>query len=156
LCFQRISRGDQAKRALWGQMLTEPAAGKPPHGSGRHLGQQRRVLEQELPACSAADHLNGLSIAANRSSQDRSCFKPMQACFVRGDGSPCSHARQLAFTVPDCRSLQPIAWGLRVLIPVPRAGQASHATHACALSRSLEWTCKAAALLRSFSAAQPL
>jgi hypothetical protein len=43
-----------------------------------------------------------------------------------------------------------------VLIPVPRAGQASHATYAYALSRSLEQTCKVAALLRSFSAAQPL
>jgi hypothetical protein len=42
-----------------------------------------------------------------------------------------------------------------VLIP-PHAGHASHATCACALSRSLEQTCEAAALLRSFSAAQPL
>jgi hypothetical protein len=45
--------------------------------------------------------------------------------------------------------------GEGVLIP-PHAGHASHATYACALSRSLEQTCKAAALLRSFSAAHPL
>jgi hypothetical protein len=30
------------------------------------------------------------------------------------------------------------AMTVRMLIPVPRAGQASHATYACALSRSLE------------------
>jgi hypothetical protein len=42
-----------------------------------------------------------------------------------------------------------------VLIP-PHAGHASHATYACVLSGTLEQTCEAAALLRSFSAAQPL
>jgi hypothetical protein len=45
--------------------------------------------------------------------------------------------------------------GEGVLIP-PHAGHTSHATCACALSRTLEQTCEAAALLRSFSAAQPL
>jgi hypothetical protein len=45
--------------------------------------------------------------------------------------------------------------GEGVLIP-PRAGHASHAACACALPQTSEWTCKAAALLRSFSAAQPL
>jgi hypothetical protein len=37
----------------------------------------------------------------------------------------------------------------------PHAGHASHATCACTLSRSLEWTCKAAALLRSFFSSSP-
>jgi hypothetical protein len=45
--------------------------------------------------------------------------------------------------------------GEGVLIP-PCAGHASHAACACMLSQTLEQTCKAAALLRSFSAAQPL
>jgi hypothetical protein len=45
--------------------------------------------------------------------------------------------------------------GEGVLIP-PHAGHASHAACACMLSRTLEQTCKAAALLRSFSAAHPL
>jgi hypothetical protein len=45
--------------------------------------------------------------------------------------------------------------GEGVLIP-PHAGHVSHAAHACVLSRILEQTCEAAALLRSFSAAQPL
>jgi hypothetical protein len=45
--------------------------------------------------------------------------------------------------------------GEGVLIP-PHAGHASHATCACALSRTLEQTCEAAALLCSFSAAHPL
>jgi hypothetical protein len=45
--------------------------------------------------------------------------------------------------------------GKGVLIP-PHAGHASHAAHACALPRTLEQTCKAAALLRSLSAGQPL
>jgi hypothetical protein len=45
--------------------------------------------------------------------------------------------------------------GEGVLIPL-HAGHASHAACACALSRTLEQTCKAAALLRHFSAAHPL
>jgi hypothetical protein len=45
--------------------------------------------------------------------------------------------------------------GKGVLIP-PHAGHASHAACACALSRTTEQTCEAAALLRSFSAAHPL
>jgi hypothetical protein len=45
--------------------------------------------------------------------------------------------------------------GEGVLIP-SHAGHASHAACACALSQTLEQTCKAAALLRSLSAAQPL
>jgi hypothetical protein len=49
---------------------------------------------------------------------------------------------------------RPLGW-TSVLIP-PHAGHASHATYACTLSRTLEQTCEAAALLRSLSAAQPL
>jgi hypothetical protein len=45
--------------------------------------------------------------------------------------------------------------GKGVLIPL-HAGHASHAAHACTLSQTSEQTCKAAALLRHFSAAQPL
>jgi hypothetical protein len=45
--------------------------------------------------------------------------------------------------------------GEGALIP-PHTGHTSHAAHACALPRTLEQTCKATALLRSFSAAQPL
>jgi hypothetical protein len=40
-------------------------------------------------------------------------LKPMQVCFVKGVGSPRSHAGHLACKAPVCRSLQPIAWGLR-------------------------------------------
>jgi hypothetical protein len=41
-------------------------------------------------------------------------LKPMQVCFVRGVGSPRSHARNLACNAPVCRSPQPpITWGLR-------------------------------------------
>jgi hypothetical protein len=36
----------------------------------------------------------------------------MQLCFVRGVGSPCSHARDLVFIAQVCTSLQTIAWGL--------------------------------------------
>jgi hypothetical protein len=64
LCFKRIPRGGQAKRASGGEKPTEPAAGKPLRLSGRHLEQQRRVPEQELPAHSAADHLKWASFAA--------------------------------------------------------------------------------------------
>jgi hypothetical protein len=42
------------------------------------------------------------------------------------------------------------------VLVLPHAGHASHATCACVLSRTLEQTCEAAALLHSFSAAQPL
>jgi hypothetical protein len=45
--------------------------------------------------------------------------------------------------------------GEGALIPL-HAGHASHAACACVLSRTSEWTCEAAALLRSFSAAHPL
>jgi hypothetical protein len=66
-------------------------------------------------------------------------------------------------SVPDTLHAQPKAQrsnaapaGEGVLIP-PHTGHASHATTcACALSRTSEWTCEAAALLRHFSAAQPL
>jgi hypothetical protein len=44
--------------------------------------------------------------------------------------------------------------GKGVLNP-PHAGHTSHAAHACALSRSLEQTCKAAALLRSLFSSSP-
>jgi hypothetical protein len=53
-------------------------------------------------------------------------------------------------------SMQAIAMrGEGVLIP-PHSGHSSHATCACTLSRTLEQTCNAAALLRHFSAAHPL
>jgi hypothetical protein len=46
--------GSTSQEGLWGQIDTELAAGRPPHGSGRHLGQQGRVPKEELLACSAA------------------------------------------------------------------------------------------------------
>jgi hypothetical protein len=42
------------------------------------------------------------------------------------------------------------------VLNLPHAGHASHATCACALSRSSEQTCKAAASLRSFFSSSPL
>jgi hypothetical protein len=74
-----IPKRGASQEGLWGQNRTEPAAGWPPRGSGRHPGQQARVPEEELPACSAS-----------------------QVCFVRGVGSPCSHARHSARNAPVC------------------------------------------------------
>jgi hypothetical protein len=64
-----MSKRDPSQEGLWGQNRTEPAAGWPPRGSGRHPGQQGRVPKEELPACSAADHLNGLPVAVIDESQ---------------------------------------------------------------------------------------
>jgi hypothetical protein len=52
--YPEISKRDTSQEGLWGQIDTEFAAGKPPHGSGRHLGQQGRVLKEELLTYSAA------------------------------------------------------------------------------------------------------
>jgi hypothetical protein len=59
LHFQRDPGGIQAKRASENRKLTEPAPGKPPCGSGRHLGQQSEFQGQELLGCSAANHSKG-------------------------------------------------------------------------------------------------
>jgi hypothetical protein len=58
-----------SQEGLWGQIDTEFAARRPPHGSGRHLGQQGRVPKEEPLACSAAVPQKGLTVAVNRSSQ---------------------------------------------------------------------------------------
>jgi hypothetical protein len=84
--------------------LTEPAAGKLPRGSGKLLEQQGEFWGQEPLTCSAANHFKGLPVAANRSSQSTRPVLhelPMQVCFVRGVGSPCSHAKGLAFIAAE-------------------------------------------------------
>jgi hypothetical protein len=45
--------------------------------------------------------------------------------------------------------------GEGVLNPLHAAGHANHAACACTLSRTLEWTCEAAALLRSLFSSSP-
>jgi hypothetical protein len=101
------------QKGLWGQNDTEPAAGQPPRGSGRHPAHQRRVPEEELPAHSTADHLNGLPIAVDRSSQlwDRS----LQSI----DVGPLCEGGWLAHPLPrwvfgmQCPSARKGTWGLR-------------------------------------------
>jgi hypothetical protein len=48
-----------------------------------------------------------------------------------------------------------LSWLRAYALTPPHAGHASHATCACVLSRSLEQTCEAAALLRSFFSSSP-
>jgi hypothetical protein len=104
---------------------------------------QEEFQGQELLICSAANHSKGLPKCSNQSSQS---MRPvlhdlwMQVCFVIG--SPCSHARKLAFIAQVCRSLQTITQGLgepvqihmnaqrigeAILDPTKHAGRA-HAT----------------------------
>jgi hypothetical protein len=101
--YPEISKRDTSQEGLWGQIDTELAAGRPPRGSGRHLGQQGRVPKEEPLACSAAAPSKGLTVAVNRSPQVMRPvlqLKPMQVCFVRGLGSPCSQARCSAHKAP--------------------------------------------------------
>jgi hypothetical protein len=68
LCHAAAHQGVSSQRSLassgpLGVKSTEPEAGNPPRGSGRHVGQQRGVPEQEPPPCSAANHSSSLQSA---------------------------------------------------------------------------------------------
>jgi hypothetical protein len=60
--YPEISKRDAGQEGLWGQIDTEFATRRPPHGSGRHLGQHGRVLKEEPLAHSAAVPLKGASV----------------------------------------------------------------------------------------------
>jgi hypothetical protein len=101
--FPETPKRDASQEGLWGQIDTELAAGGPPRGSGRHLGQQGRVPKEELLAHSAAVPLKGAFFAAQlvvSVVRPVSSSLPMQVCFVGGLGSPCSQAGHLACKAP--------------------------------------------------------
>jgi hypothetical protein len=70
------------------------------------------------------------------------------------NGYACDSASDTLHAQPKASRSNAAPAGEGVLNP-PRAGHASHATHACALSRSLEQTCKVAALLCLFFSSSP-
>jgi hypothetical protein len=80
--------------------------------SGEKIHSTHRVpfCKVEFPFWGAIFH----QMSKNRGSRMETVLQmqPMQVCFV-GGGSRRSHAVHLAHKAPNCRSLQPVAWGLR-------------------------------------------
>jgi hypothetical protein len=143
MCFHWMR--DRVRQGQFHITWHKGSLNKADHFSKHHPTARHRDLQStcphEPPSCNS-NHFDCLRDDGDNNGSD--------AVATSNDSAPATlHAQ------PKALRSNAAPTGEGVLIP-PHAGHHSHAACACALSRTSEQTCEAAALFRSFSAAHPL